>query len=83
MLTCDATDASGAILFRCIKSIKRRCVATVWPSQHARLLPAMCREVRGGWAVQVTPVWRAGPNGPKTLCNACGVRYMKTVKPRR
>lgn len=32
---------------------------------------------------QVTPVWRAGPNGPKTLCNACGVRYMKTVKPRR
>ncbi len=33
--------------------------------------------------VQVTPVWRAGPLGPKTLCNACGVRYMKTVKPRR
>lgn len=32
---------------------------------------------------QVTPVWRAGPSGPKTLCNACGVRYMKTVKPRR
>jgi hypothetical protein len=22
-----------------------------------------------------TPQWRAGPNGPKTLCNACGVRY--------
>lgn len=30
----------------------------------------------------VTPVWRAGPDGPKTLCNACGVRWMK-VKPRR
>ncbi|BDA45186.1 probable GATA transcription factor 9 at C-terminar half [Coccomyxa sp. Obi] len=29
---------------------------------------------------QVTPVWRAGPYGPKTLCNACGVRYMKQVK---
>ncbi|WIA11586.1 hypothetical protein OEZ85_011691 [Tetradesmus obliquus] len=27
-----------------------------------------------------TPVWRAGPAGPKTLCNACGVRYMKTSK---
>ncbi|XP_043719921.1 GATA transcription factor 1-like [Telopea speciosissima] len=22
-----------------------------------------------------TPQWRAGPHGPKTLCNACGVRY--------
>uniref|UniRef100_A0A0D9VP43 GATA-type domain-containing protein n=1 Tax=Leersia perrieri TaxID=77586 RepID=A0A0D9VP43_9ORYZ len=22
-----------------------------------------------------TPQWRAGPNGPSTLCNACGIRY--------
>lgn len=22
-----------------------------------------------------TPQWREGPMGPKTLCNACGVRY--------
>eukprot|EP00879_Flechtneria_rotunda_P007169 GHRR01007524.1.p1 GENE.GHRR01007524.1~~GHRR01007524.1.p1 ORF type:complete len:606 (+),score=251.62 GHRR01007524.1:760-2577(+) len=27
-----------------------------------------------------TPVWRAGPAGPKTLCNACGVRFMKVAK---
>lgn len=26
------------------------------------------------WA-QKTPQWREGPGGPKTLCNACGVRY--------
>ncbi|XP_027361741.1 GATA transcription factor 5-like isoform X2 [Abrus precatorius] len=25
--------------------------------------------------VQKTPQWRTGPLGPKTLCNACGVRY--------
>lgn len=25
--------------------------------------------------VEKTPQWRAGPDGPKTLCNACGVRY--------
>ncbi|KAK4340389.1 hypothetical protein RND71_041851 [Anisodus tanguticus] len=25
--------------------------------------------------VQKTPQWRAGPLGPKSLCNACGVRY--------
>ncbi|CAN6479356.1 unnamed protein product [Victoria cruziana] len=25
--------------------------------------------------IQKTPQWRMGPMGPKTLCNACGVRY--------
>ncbi|KAM3345049.1 GATA transcription factor 1 [Capsicum galapagoense] len=25
--------------------------------------------------VDKTPQWRGGPTGPKTLCNACGVRY--------
>jgi len=25
----------------------------------------------------VTPQWRAGPSGPKTLCNACGVKHKK------
>jgi hypothetical protein len=24
-----------------------------------------------------TPQWRAGPDGPRTLCNACGVRFKK------
>ncbi|MEW5299212.1 MAG: hypothetical protein WDW38_005098 [Sanguina aurantia] len=31
---------------------------------------------------QSTPVWRHGPSGPKTLCNACGVRHMKIAKKR-
>ncbi|GAB2222295.1 hypothetical protein Drorol1_Dr00013507 [Drosera rotundifolia] len=26
-------------------------------------------------ASEKTPQWRTGPMGPKTLCNACGVRY--------
>ncbi|GBG00163.1 hypothetical protein Rsub_12982 [Raphidocelis subcapitata] len=25
-----------------------------------------------------TPQWREGPHGPKTLCNACGVRYQRS-----
>ncbi|MQL71297.1 hypothetical protein Taro_003643 [Colocasia esculenta] len=39
--------------------------------------PASPRERRRCWHCEVeeTPQWRAGPNGPKTLCNACGVRY--------
>ncbi|KAF7803625.1 GATA transcription factor 29 [Senna tora] len=26
-----------------------------------------------------TPMWRKGPLGPKTLCNACGIQYKKQV----
>ncbi|KAJ8759696.1 hypothetical protein K2173_009797 [Erythroxylum novogranatense] len=30
-----------------------------------------------------TPMWRTGPKGPKTLCNACGIRYRKGVASKR
>ena len=33
-------------------------------------------------SVTTTPVWRAGPFGHKTLCNACGVRWMKQLPKR-
>ncbi|XP_024023019.1 GATA transcription factor 16 [Morus notabilis] len=26
-----------------------------------------------------TPLWRGGPAGPKSLCNACGIRYRKKM----
>ena len=57
-----------------------------WPlSPEASLMPAIpvqpcASSLISFWPSQVTPVWRAGPYGPKTLCNACGVRYMKQVK---
>ncbi|KAJ0971584.1 hypothetical protein J5N97_019543 [Dioscorea zingiberensis] len=25
----------------------------------------------------MTPLWRKGPDGPKSLCNACGIRYRR------
>ncbi|KAJ7977887.1 GATA transcription factor [Quillaja saponaria] len=28
-----------------------------------------------------TPLWRGGPAGPKSLCNACGIRYRKRRVP--
>ncbi|CAA3020211.1 GATA transcription factor 15-like [Olea europaea subsp. europaea] len=28
-----------------------------------------------------TPLWRSGPSGPKTLCNACGIRMRKKRSP--
>ncbi|XP_022728763.1 GATA transcription factor 29-like [Durio zibethinus] len=30
-----------------------------------------------------TPMWRKGPLGPKTLCNACGIKYRKEEEKRR
>ncbi|KAF8396061.1 hypothetical protein HHK36_017673 [Tetracentron sinense] len=27
-----------------------------------------------------TPLWRSGPTGAKTLCNACGIRYKKELR---
>ncbi|RDY02820.1 GATA transcription factor 29, partial [Mucuna pruriens] len=29
-----------------------------------------------------TPLWRKGPLGPQTLCNACGLQYIKMVSHR-
>ena len=47
----------------------QRCVNAGFPGQA-------CTQCHA----QSTPVWRAGPMGPKTLCNACGVRWMKHSK---
>lgn len=27
-----------------------------------------------------TPEWRRGPDGPRTLCNACGLRWSRNKK---
>ncbi|KAI9360026.1 hypothetical protein DFJ73DRAFT_816394 [Zopfochytrium polystomum] len=35
------------------------------------------RRVCTSCGVKETPLWRMGPAGPKSLCNACGVRYSK------
>ncbi|KAL6634837.1 hypothetical protein ACP70R_027508 [Stipagrostis hirtigluma subsp. patula] len=41
----------------------------------AALLPGPGDRRCSHCGVQKTPQWRAGPEGAKTLCNACGVRY--------
>ncbi|XP_037496454.1 glycine-rich cell wall structural protein 1.0 [Jatropha curcas] len=30
-----------------------------------------------------TPMWRKGPLGPKSLCNACGIKYRKEAEKRK
>lgn len=41
--------------------------------------PTVCTECR----TTETPEWRRGPDGPRTLCNACGLRYAKRKRRRR
>ncbi|GBG83770.1 hypothetical protein CBR_g37571 [Chara braunii] len=33
-----------------------------------------------GCGTMKTPLWRSGPSGPKSLCNACGIRHKKASK---
>jgi len=40
----------------------------------ASLLPGIPGKRCAHCNTQTTPLWRNGPDGPKTLCNACGVR---------
>ncbi|KAG1799500.1 GATA zinc finger-domain-containing protein, partial [Suillus subaureus] len=32
--------------------------------------------------IRETPEWRRGPDGARTLCNACGLHYAKLVRKR-
>lgn len=66
-----------------------------WTTYHhySPSLSAWCRqqpEARGEIGSSVrhchqcnttrSPEWRSGPLGSKTLCNACGIRYSKTLR---
>ncbi|XP_050203545.1 GATA transcription factor 16-like [Mercurialis annua] len=42
-------------------------------SSHCNELKKICVDCQ----TTRTPCWRSGPDGPKTLCNACGIRYRK------
>ncbi|XP_010924715.1 uncharacterized protein [Elaeis guineensis] len=52
-------------------------VAVVVEAAMGSLDPSrVCAECR----TSQTPLWRSGPNGPRSLCNACGIRYRKRRK---
>ncbi|XP_044984208.1 GATA transcription factor 15-like isoform X2 [Hordeum vulgare subsp. vulgare] len=40
---------------------------------HEQLLDRRCANC----GTASTPLWRNGPRGPKSLCNACGIRFKK------
>ncbi|KAI3675992.1 hypothetical protein L1987_85588 [Smallanthus sonchifolius] len=44
-----------------------RCAATIGRNEK------LCFDCK----TSKTPLWRSGPAGPKSLCNACGIRFRK------
>ncbi|EPS68410.1 hypothetical protein M569_06360, partial [Genlisea aurea] len=65
---------------RTLRSRKRRTTFTTPVVKEASSSAAAASEVgmrKRCWHCESdkTPQWREGPMGPKTLCNACGVRY--------
>ena len=52
------------------EAVQSALAANASPAPEAGVTCANCR-------TQKTPLWRNGPLGPKTLCNACGVRFRK------
>ncbi|KAK9153475.1 hypothetical protein Sjap_000955 [Stephania japonica] len=59
------------------KKKKKKKVAPAFGGADQSYLPHEQIAVRKCQHCEITktPQWRAGPMGPKTLCNACGVRY--------
>ncbi|KAG4941499.1 hypothetical protein JHK87_045370 [Glycine soja] len=54
---------------------KKKKIKVTFPSGEERNAPSQAIRKCLHCEITKTPQWRAGPMGPKTLCNACGVRY--------
>ncbi|KAK4800030.1 hypothetical protein SAY86_025395 [Trapa natans] len=67
----SSSESDSATKSRPVKPPKKKIKSAQSPN------PAAVQPVRKclHCGITKTPQWRAGPMGPKTLCNACGVRY--------
>lgn len=63
-------EEEDTVIIQSVKSRKRR--------RRSQKLQqnTYCHECK----VTTTPEWRTGPNGPRTLCNACGLHWAKFKK---
>jgi hypothetical protein len=61
--------------YKKIKKDKGVCATDVYVMANGKKMRRGCLHC----GTVKTPQWRMGPEGKKTLCNACGVRYMKGI----
>ena len=76
----DSDAPAPAASARAGKRPKPSAVGAWAPKATDNIITADGQKVRRGClhcGCQKTPQWRMGPTGPKTLCNACGVRFRK------
>jgi hypothetical protein len=80
----DSSDDEESVPASRSSKRKRKGEAKVTPPKGPQatdsIVTANGKKIRRGClncGQQNTPQWRMGPEGPKTLCNACGVRFRK------
>ncbi|KAF7819298.1 GATA transcription factor 9 [Senna tora] len=66
----EMEEKGGVVMMRKESLGLERCEGEI-SNGNGNAMPRRCSHC----LAQRTPQWRAGPLGPKTLCNACGVRY--------
>lgn len=66
---------TDAFLFAKWKKRKNQTARVGLAPDETGLLPGIPGKRCAHCNTQTTPLWRNGPDGAKTLCNACGVRY--------
>ncbi|KAK1666194.1 hypothetical protein QYE76_054353 [Lolium multiflorum] len=79
-----AAEAGGARAPAAPAGLPWEAVSTCNGGQQQLLSAARADQATSGGARRCancdttsTPLWRNGPRGPKSLCNACGIRYKK------
>ncbi|CAN8325976.1 unnamed protein product [Cochlearia groenlandica] len=74
-LTIRKKDNHQDKIVRMIKKKKKKTMVTTTNNikQHVSDMVRICSDCN----TTKTPLWRSGPRGPKSLCNACGIRQRK------
>ncbi|KAK4410258.1 GATA transcription factor 18 [Sesamum angolense] len=69
---CLSTEKAHAASLRCFQRPPRRKQWQRWFRRRPASGSPVCY-----CDTTSTPLWRNGPRGPKSLCNACGIRFKK------
>ncbi|KAL1546188.1 GATA transcription factor 23 isoform X1 [Salvia divinorum] len=63
--------------FYCTMGSVFRCDSQLFQEEDLSSIGAEIEKCCADCRTTTTPLWRSGPSGPKSLCNACGIRHRK------